>query len=107
AAELSGGEQQMLGLAQALLARTELLLVDELSLGLATPLVDELVARVKALNATGMTIVLADQALDVALALGGRALFLDGGELRFDGPIGELARRDDLLRPTLLGRAHG
>ena len=105
AANLSGGQQHMLGLAMALLARPRLLLIDELSLGLAPVLVDRLVAAVRDLARGGTTVVVVEQSLDVALTLAERAYFLDKGRIRFEGRTADLRDRPDLLRSTFLGQA--
>jgi branched-chain amino acid transport system ATP-binding protein len=105
AANLSGGQQHMLGLAMALLARPRLLLIDELSLGLAPVLVDRLVAAVRDLAHGGTTVVVVEQSLDVALTLAERAYFLDKGRVRFEGRTADLQDRPDLLRSTFLGQA--
>ncbi len=100
---LSGGEQQMLALGQALLGRPRLLLIDELSLGLAPTVVGELLGVVRQLAATGLTIVLVEQSVNVALSVSDRAVFLEKGEVRFAGPATDLAGRNDLLRAVFLG----
>jgi ABC-type branched-subunit amino acid transport system ATPase component/sugar phosphate permease len=109
AGELSGGEQQMLSLAQAFLVRPRLLLIDELSLGLAPGLVDSLVERVKAVNAAGTAVVVVDQSLSTAAAVSERAAFMERGQVRFLGPIAELLARPDLARavffPAVAARA--
>ena len=103
AAALSGGQQQMLALAMALMHDPEVLLIDELSLGLAPVVTQELLAVLADLRAAGQTIVIVEQSLDTALALADRALFLEKGRIRFDGPAHELANRDDLARAVFLG----
>jgi branched-chain amino acid transport system ATP-binding protein len=106
AANLSGGQQHMLGMAMALLARPKLLLVDELSLGLAPSVVDTLAGAVRRLAAEdGTTVVVVDQSLDVALSLAERAYFLDKGRVMFEGRTADLLDRPDLLRSTFLGNA--
>jgi ABC-type branched-subunit amino acid transport system ATPase component/predicted MFS family arabinose efflux permease len=107
AGSLSGGQQQMLALAVALLHEPEVLLVDELSLGLSPVVVQELLGVVERLKADGTTIVLVEQSLNIALALADRAVFLEKGQVRFDGPAAELAARDDLARAVFLGRDGG
>jgi branched-chain amino acid transport system ATP-binding protein len=90
---LSGGEQQMLALARGFLARPRLMLIDELSGGLMPLLVDSLMEILKAINAEGITILLVEQDLDVALALAGRCYVLDQGRIQFAGSAQAL--RDD------------
>ena len=102
AGNLSGGEQQMLGLAMALIAKPRLLMIDELSLGLAPSIVGQLVDIVRAIHAEGTTIVLVEQSVNVALLLAQRAVFMEKGEVRFSGPTSELLGRDDVLRSVFL-----
>ncbi len=99
---LSGGERQMLTLAQSFLLRPKLLLIDELSLGLAPVVVQELLQAVRDINATGTAIVLVEQSVNVALTLADRAYFMEKGEVRFSGPTSELLERTDLLRSVFL-----
>jgi ABC-type branched-subunit amino acid transport system ATPase component/predicted MFS family arabinose efflux permease len=103
ARDLSGGQQQMLALAMALLPSPSVLVIDELSLGLAPIMVQELLATVQQLKAEGLTMVIVEQSLNVALAVADRAVFMEKGEIRFDGPAQELAERDDLARAVFLG----
>ena len=105
AALLSGGEQQMLALAQALVPGPRLLMIDELSLGLAPVVVGELMRVVEQLTAEGTTIILVEQSVNIALALTRRAVFMEKGEVRFSGPTAELAERSDLLRSVFIGGA--
>jgi branched-chain amino acid transport system ATP-binding protein len=107
AGALSGGEQQMVGLAQALLMSPELLLVDELSLGLAPAVVEQLLGVLRRLNEAGTTIVLVEQSLNVALTIADRAVFMEKGEIRFDGPTEDLLSRPDLVRSVFMGGAAG
>jgi ABC-type branched-subunit amino acid transport system ATPase component/predicted MFS family arabinose efflux permease len=107
AGSLSGGQQQMLALAIALLHDPEVLLVDELSLGLSPIVVQELLGIVERLKAEGMTIVVVEQSLNVALAIADRAVFLEKGQVRFEGSARDLAERDDLARAVFLGREGG
>ncbi|MDP9100635.1 MAG: MFS transporter [Actinomycetota bacterium] len=102
AATLSGGEQQMLGLAKALIMRPRLLVIDELSLGLAPIIVGQLLEMVRRINATGTAVVLVEQSVNIALGLVDHAYFMEKGEMRFDGRADELLARDDLLRAVFL-----
>jgi len=107
AGSLSGGEQQMVGLSQALLMAPTLLMVDELSLGLAPRVVEQLLDVLRTLNARGTTIVLVEQSLNVALTIADRAVFMEKGTVRFSGPTAELLARPDLVRSVFLGGAAG
>lgn len=102
AGDLSGGEQQQLALATTLLLRPEVLLIDELSLGLSPMVVGALCDVVRRLNATGMTIVVVEQSVNVALTLAERAVFMEKGRVRFEGPTRELLDRPDILRSVFL-----
>ena len=107
AGSLSGGQQQMLALACVLLHEPEVLLIDELSLGLSPIMVQELLQVVERLKAEGTTIVIVEQSLNVALAMADRAVFLEKGEVRFEGAAQDLLERDDLARAVFLGREGG
>ena len=107
ASDLSGGQQQMLALAMALMHKPEVLLIDELSLGLAPLVVQELLGVVERLRAEGQTMVIVEQSLNVALAFADRAIFMEKGRIRFEGPARELAERDDLARAVFLGGEGG
>ena len=107
ARELSGGQQQMLALAMALMHEPEVLLIDELSLGLAPLVVQELLGVVERLRTAGQTMVIVEQSLNVALAFADRAIFMEKGRIRFEGPARELAERDDLARAVFLGGEGG
>jgi ABC-type branched-subunit amino acid transport system ATPase component/MFS family permease len=102
AVTLSGGEQQMLGLSKALMLRPRLLLIDELSLGLAPVIVAQLLEMVRRINQDGTAVVLVEQSVNVALELAEHAYFMEKGEIRFDGRSRELLERDDLLRAVFL-----
>jgi ABC-type branched-subunit amino acid transport system ATPase component len=102
AGSLSGGEQQMLALSKAVMLEPELLLVDELSLGLAPLVVQQLLGVVERLKAQGLTMVIVEQSVNVALALADRAVFMERGHVRFEGPAQELLERGDLLRAVFL-----
>jgi ABC-type branched-subunit amino acid transport system ATPase component/predicted MFS family arabinose efflux permease len=107
ASTLSGGQQQMLALAMVLLHDPEVLAIDELSLGLAPVLVQELLGVVERLKSEGMTIIIVEQSLNVALSIADNAVFLEKGQVRFTGPAAELAERDDLARAVFLGTEGG
>ncbi|HET6811832.1 MAG TPA: ATP-binding cassette domain-containing protein [Acidimicrobiales bacterium] len=105
AGNLSGGEQQMLALAQALIARPKLLLIDELSLGLAPVVVEQLLEIVKSIRAGGTSVVLVEQSLNTAASLADRAVFLEKGTVRFVGPTADLLDRGDVARAVFFGAA--
>lgn len=102
AGDLSGGEQQQLALAMTLLLRPRVLLIDELSLGLSPLIVASLCDVVRRLNADGMTVVVVEQSVNVALTLAERAVFMEKGTVRFEGPTRELLDRPDLLRSVFI-----
>ena len=102
AGSLSGGQQQMLTLAKTFVMDPKLLLIDELSLGLAPVIVEDLLEIVRRLNAQGVGVVLVEQHVDLALDIASRAYFLERGEIRFSGPSEQLRGRDDLLRSVFL-----
>ena len=103
ASALSGGEQQMLALAQALVMKPKLLMIDELSLGLAPAVVEALLSVVRRLQASGVTIILVEQSLNIALTVAQRAVFMDRGKVQFDGPTDDLLARPDLVRSIFMG----
>jgi branched-chain amino acid transport system ATP-binding protein len=105
AGDLSGGEQQMLALGAALMTRPRLLMIDELSLGLAPTIVGQLLEVVKEIHARGTTIVLVEQSVNVALNLAERAVFMEKGEVRFEGPTADLLERPDVLRSVFIAGA--
>ena len=100
---LSGGEQQMLTIAQALLCRPKVLLIDELSLGLAPAVVAQLLGVIRSLTDAGVTVVVVEQSVNVAVSIAERAVFMEKGEVRFTGPTQELAGDATLLRSVFLG----
>lgn len=99
---LSGGEQQMLALAKAVMLQPKLLLIDELSLGLAPVIVGQLLEIVRGINATGTAVVLVEQSVNIALNLAEHAYFMERGAVQFDGKSKDLLQRDDLLRAVFL-----
>ena len=103
ARELSGGQRQMLALAMVLQHRPELLMIDELSLGLAPIVVRELMETLARLAETGLTMLIVEQSLNVALDLADRAVVLESGEVVRQANSGELRHRDSLLRAAGLG----
>jgi branched-chain amino acid transport system ATP-binding protein len=105
AGDLSGGEQQMLSLGMALMTKPRMLLIDELSLGLAPTIVGRLLGVVRQLAADGMTIVIVEQSVNVALELAERAVFLEKGQVRFSGRTAELLERPDVLRSVFIAGA--
>ena len=107
AGTLSGGEQQMLALAKALLLEPDILCIDELSLGLAPLIVQDLIEVVAGLKEAGLTMVIVEQSLNVALAISDRAVFMEKGRVRFKGAAQELAERGDLARAVFLGGEGG
>jgi branched-chain amino acid transport system ATP-binding protein len=103
AGSLSGGEQQMLAIARALMSRPRLLLIDELSLGLAPLIVDELVKRLVQLNRDGMSLLLIEQFVHRALAIADRVYVLSKGRVAFDGTPDDAVRTGAVEEAYLLG----
>ena len=102
AGSLSGGEQQMLAIARALMGRPTLLLLDEPSLGLAPKLVAELMATLAELHREGLSMLLVEQNAAAALAIADRAVVLESGSVRLEGAAAEL-RGDRQLQESYLG----
>jgi ABC-type branched-subunit amino acid transport system ATPase component len=107
AGSLSGGQNQMLALGRVLLHDPEILLIDELSLGLAPVVVQRLLAIIEELKARGQTMLIVEQSLNVALSIADRAIFLEKGEVRFQGAARDLLERDDLVRAVFFGSEGG
>lgn len=105
AGDLSGGEQQMLSLAMSLVVRPDVLLIDELSLGLAPVVVGALVEIVRGVNRDGTAVLIVEQSVNLALTLANRAYFMEKGQVRFSGPTADLLGHDELLRAVMLGGA--
>jgi branched-chain amino acid transport system ATP-binding protein len=105
AGNLSGGQQQMLTLGMAFIGKPRLLMIDELSLGLAPSVVSQLLGIVRELRDAGTTVILVEQSVNVALTVADRAYFMEKGEIRFEGPTTELLERPDLLRSVFLRAA--
>lgn len=102
ASTLSGGEQQMLGLSKALILRPRILLIDELSLGLAPVIVAQLLDMVRTINAEGTSVILVEQSVNIALTVAHHTYFMEKGQIRFDGASKDLLARGDLLRAVFL-----
>ena len=92
----------MIALAQTLITEPKLLMIDELTLGLAPAIVQELFPIVQRIAASGVTVVLVEQSVNLALSLADFAFFMEKGEVRFSGPTAELLERRDLLRSVFL-----
>jgi ABC-type branched-subunit amino acid transport system ATPase component/predicted MFS family arabinose efflux permease len=102
AANLSGGQQQMLALGMSFLGRPRLLLIDELSLGLAPVMVQQLLPMIAAIRDQGTTVIIVEQSVNLALTIAETAYFMEKGEIRFHGPTAELLERPDILRSVFL-----
>jgi branched-chain amino acid transport system ATP-binding protein len=101
---LSGGEQQMLAMARALVSRPRVLLVDEMSLGLAPIIVEQLLPIVRDIaDQTGAGVLIVEQHIHMALEISDRAYVMNHGEVVVEGPAAELAERRDLLEASYLG----
>jgi branched-chain amino acid transport system ATP-binding protein len=104
ARSLSGGEQQMVVLAQALVSRPSFMLIDELSLGLAPVVLQRLVPRIREIAESGVGVLLIEQFATVALGLAHRAHVAEGGRIQFSGLASELRERPELLQSAYLLR---
>ncbi|MFY7931614.1 MAG: ABC transporter ATP-binding protein [Microcystis aeruginosa] len=102
AGTLSGGEQQMLAIARALMSRPKLLLLDEPSLGLAPQIVREIFSIIRKLNKSGVTILLVEQNANLALETANRGYVLAAGRLTIAGEAGDLLR-DERVKQAYLG----
>jgi branched-chain amino acid transport system ATP-binding protein len=104
AGQLSGGEQQMVVLAQALVSRPKFVLVDELSLGLAPVIVKRLVPTLTEVAASGVGVLLIEQFAHVALGVSNSAYVLEGGRIRYQGTAAELREHPERLQSAYLLR---
>jgi branched-chain amino acid transport system ATP-binding protein len=105
---LSGGEQQMVVLAQALVSQPKFILIDELSLGLAPVVLKRLIPTIRTVADSGVGVLLIEQFATIALGLAQRAYVLEGGRIRFSGLASDLRERPELLESAyLLRRSSG
>jgi branched-chain amino acid transport system ATP-binding protein len=101
---LSGGEQQMLVLAQALVSKPRYILIDELSLGLAPVIVNRLIPTIRDVAESGVGVLLIEQFVTVALGLANNAYIMESGRMQYSGTAGELREKPDLLHTAYLLR---
>ena len=98
---LSGGEQQMLAMARALMSKPKLMMLDEPSMGLAPILVDQIFGIIKELHESGVTILLVEQNAQMALSVADRAYVLETGRITMSGDAAELLQNDDVRKAYL------
>ncbi len=103
AGTLSGGEQQMVALGRAVVTGARLVVIDELSLGLAPIVMETILRLIDLWIEEGITLLVVEQSLDVAMSICDRAYFMEKGEVRFSGPTAELLQRTDLVRSVFFG----
>lgn len=103
---LSGGEQQMVVLAQALVSRPQYVIIDELSLGLAPVVVQRLIPTIRAVAEAGIGVLLIEQFATVALAMAERAYVIEGGRIQYSGTAQALREDPELLHSAYLLRGH-
>ena len=101
AGALSGGEQQMVAIGRALMSHPRILLMDEPSVGLSPALVGDMIAAIRALHATGLTVLLVEQNVGVAAALAQEAKVLQGGRITYSGAAAGLLDNEEILRSYL------
>ncbi len=105
AANLSGGQQQMLALAMATITRPKLFLIDELSLGLSPIVVEQLLGAIESMRQAGTSILLVEQSMNVAVAVADRVYVMETGVVRFSGSADELAAHPEMLWSVYLQKA--
>jgi branched-chain amino acid transport system ATP-binding protein len=105
AGNMSGGEQQMCAMARALMARPKLLMIDEMSLGLAPVVVDDLLAVLESIRAEGIPVLLVEQDVFAAFSVADRAYVMETGRVVREGPVSEL-KNDQSVIDAYLGAAH-
>jgi branched-chain amino acid transport system ATP-binding protein len=103
AGTLSGGEQQMLAIARGLIMKPRLLMIDEMSQGLAPTIVQDLFGIVRSLPEQGVSVLIVEQFVTHALAVASRAYVLEKGEVAFEGKAAELARDEAFVKGSYLG----
>ena len=101
AKKLSGGEQQMLCIARALMSNPDLLLLDEPTIGLAPVVVDDIARQIRILQKEGMSILLAEQNFLFASELGVRCMIIDTGEIKYEGTFEELKANESIMKKYL------
>lgn len=104
AGSMSGGEQQMVAIARGLMSRPDLMMIDELSLGLAPVIVEEIIERLPDIAASGTAVLLVEQDVDAALSVAERGYVLETGHIVLSGPAGELLA-DKRVQESYLGVA--
>jgi len=104
ARSLSGGEQQMVALARALVSHPRYVIIDELSLGLAPVVINRLIPTIRSIAESGIGVLLIEQFATVALGLANRAYVMEGGRIRYSGSASELREKPDLLQSAYLLR---
>jgi branched-chain amino acid transport system ATP-binding protein len=107
ARSLSGGEQQMVVLAQALVSQPRFVIIDELSLGLAPVIVQRLIPTIRGVAESGVGVLLIEQFAALALGLARRAYVMEGGRIQYSGTAAELRDKPDLLHSAYLLRGGG